>query len=153
MFAVTLAFIYRGGFSIVNKGEFGIKYKVKQNLGALVNDVGTKNGAESLWINRDGQSSAVGTDISSEIGVGAVYVKINYTDGSTKTLSKTNFFENADKGASINILTFADIDSNKTVESVKVTLLYEMYAGGPGFLDIWWHEYTNWRCEYTYSFE
>jgi len=139
-------------YKVVNNEKFAIKYKVEQNLGALVSKAGTKNGAESMWVNRDENVGALDTDITTAIGVGAYYVKILYTDGGEKAFSKTNFFENAEKGMSLDMVTAKDLDAGKTVASIEVTLLYEAYAGAPGFLGVWWHEYTNWRCEYTYKF-
>lgn len=140
------------GYKIVNSAEFAIRYKVTQNLGALVSDNGTKNGAESMWVNSDTCSLVLDTDIKTTVGVGAYYVKIIYSDGGEKTLSGTNFFQNAKKDDAIDMLTAADVASGKIISSIEVTLVYETYAGAPGFLGVWWHEYANWRCEYTYNF-
>ena len=140
------------GYRVVDAEDFGIKYQVGQNLGALMTEAGSKNGAESLWVNRDGETSVLGTDIRTAVGVGAYFVEVIYSDGERDTFSKTNFFENAQNGMLLDILDAEDIDSRKTVKTIEVTLVYEMYAGGPGILGIWWHEYTNWRCEYTYHF-
>ena len=140
------------GYKIVNEKDFGLKFKVTQNLGALVSEDGTKNGAESLWINTDNDIGALDTNINSAIGVGAYYIKIKYTDGTEGAVSKTDFFKNAEKGMSLDMLSASNIDSGKTISSVEVTLLYEMYSGGPGLFGVWWHEYTNWRCEYGYTF-
>ena len=141
------------GYTVINRNAFSIKYRVKQNLGSLVNDQNSKNGAEGLWVNRDDCANVIDTDIKSAVGVGAYYVKIKYSDGTEKAFSKTNFFKNAEKGAALDMVTADDIYEGKTVASIEVTLLYETYAGAPGFLDIWWHEYTNWRCTFTYNFQ
>lgn len=141
-----------GGYRVVSAKDFAIRYNVTQNLGSLVSTAGTKNGAQSLWVNRDENVGAYDTNLKSPIGVGAYYVKITYTDGTAKELSRTNFFEGVEKGAHLSIVSAKDVDTSKTIQSVAVTLLYETYAGAPGFLGVWWHEYTNWRCEYTYKF-
>jgi hypothetical protein len=137
---------------IVNKGAWGIKYKVTQNLGDLVSTNGTKNGAESMWVNADNDLGVSGTDINTSVGVGACFVRITYTDGSTRNLTKTDFFRNAQKGAELDIVKPSDLDTGKTLLGIEITLVYEIYAGAPGALGIWWHEYTNWRCEYAYKF-
>ena len=140
------------GYTVVSGGEFAIRYKVTQHLGSLVSEAGSRNGAEALWVNRDTETAVLGTDIASAVGVGAYSATIKYTDGTEKSLTKTDFFEGAEKGDVLDIVTADDLDRGKTVASIKVILVYEMYAGGPGLFGIWWHEYTNWRCEYTYEF-
>ncbi len=143
---------HEDGYRIVNADEFGIKYRVKQNLGSLVSNAGSKNGAQSLWVNNDSSVGAINTNINTAIGIGAYYIKVTYTDGKESQLSKTDFFKDAENGMLLNMLSSSDIDSQKTISSIEVTVLYESYAGAPGFLDVWWHEYTNWRCEHTYNF-
>lgn len=138
--------------SIVDAAKFGIKYRVTQELGALVGRDGTKNGADTLWVNRDVDKGAFETNIKTEIGVGAYYIKVRYTDGSFSEISKTNFFENAKKGMALDMLTATELESGKTVSAIEVILLYETHAGGNGIAGIDWHEYTNWRCSFTYSF-
>lgn len=140
------------GYAVVNNGEFAIRYKVMQDLGALVSEEGTRNGAEALWVNRDTDTTVLGTDIASAVGVGAYSATIRYTDGTEKSLTKTDFFEGAQKGALLDMVTASDLDAGKTVASIKVILVYEIHAGGPGLFGIWWSETTNWRCEYTYEF-
>lgn len=140
------------GYTVVNHYDFAIRYKVTQNLGALVSEEGTRNGAEALWVNRDTETTVLGTDIASAVGVGAYSATIRYTDGTEKSLTKTDFFEGAEKGALLDIVTADDLEAGKTLASIKVILVYEIHAGGPGVFGIWWSETTNWRCEYTYEF-
>lgn len=139
-------------YRIVNASEFAIKYKVLQDLGDLKDPKGGKNGSTSLWINSDGETAVLGTNINSAVGVGAYYIKVKYSDGKELPLSKTDMFKGATQGTVIDMIQASDIDMNATIVSVEVTVVYEMYSGGPGILDIWWHEYPNWRCEYTYNF-
>ena len=141
------------GYRIVNPNEFGVKYKVTQNLGALPINGNAEDSAKSFWVNGDDQSQAWGTDINSKIGVGACYVKIKYVNGTENSFSKTDFFLNAQNGSVIDAVTAADLTAGEDVAAIEVTLLYETYAGAPGILGIWWHEYANWRCEYTYNFQ
>ena len=140
------------GYRIVNASELGIKYKVKQDLGDLKDPKGGKNGATSLWLNSDGETAVLGTNINSAVGVGAYSVKIKYADGKEFYLNKTNMFEGATNGSVIELMKASDIDMSAVIASIEVTVVYELYSGGPGVLGIWWHEYPNWRCEYTYRF-
>ena len=141
-----------GGYRIVNPSEFGIKYKVLQDLGDLKDPNGGKNGATSLWINSDTETAVLGTNIDSEVGVGAYYIKIKYADGKDFSINKTNMFMGATQGSVIDMLKAEDIDMNATIVAVEVTVVYEMYSAGPGILGIWWTEHPNWRCEFSYNF-
>ena len=106
----------------------------------------------STKLANDKARSVKGTNINERVGYGAYWVRVTYTDGSQDTFNKTNVLKNATKGTIVTLLTKNDIDTEKSIESIDVVLVYEIDAGGRGFLGIWWHEYTNWRCEYTYSF-
>ena len=108
--------------------------------------------AAAQSIASDTANAVANTNISETIGKGAYWIRITYTDDTQKEVNKTNFLDGKTKGAFIELLTNEDIDQNKTIEKIEVVLVYEMYAGGPGFLGIWWHNTTNWRCEYTLEF-
>lgn len=139
-------------YKIVSDKDFKIKYLVTQSLGSLSTEGGSKNGAESLWVNNDGSAGVLGTDITSTVGIGACFVKVKYTDGSESSFSKTDFFKDAEKNSHLDIIKSKNIDKEKSLALIEVTVVYEMYSGGPGLFGIWWHEYTNWRCEHTYVF-
>ena len=141
------------GFVIVNPDELGIKYRVLQDLGDLKDPRGEKNGATSLWINSDSETAVWGTNIDSAVGVGAYQIKVKYADGKEFSYSKTDMFMGATSDSVIDLMSANDIDMSVTITAIEVTVVYEMYSAGPGILGIWWTEYPNWRCEYTYNFQ
>ncbi len=134
-------------YNIVDENNFAIRYQVLKDTEDLprVNTSSTK-------LANDKATSVKGTNINERVGYGAYWVRVTYTDGSQDTFNKTNVLKNATKGTIVTLLTKNDIDTKKSIESIDVVLVYEIDAGAPGFLGIWWHEYTNWRCEYKYSF-
>ncbi len=127
--------------------DFAIRYMVLQDINDL-----PRNGCKLAHISNDTASRVLGTNIGSKIGYGAYWVRITYTDDSQEQYNETNILKYASNGTNIDILSAEDLNLSKKVQKIDVVVAYELYAGAPGFLDIWWHEYTNWRCEYTYEF-
>ena len=136
-------------YVVKNPQQFRIKYNLLENILELPLGKGV---AAAQSIASDTANAVANTNISETIGKGAYWIRITYTDDFQKEVNKTNFLDGKTKGTFIELLSNEDIDQNKTIEKIEVVLVYEMYAGGPGFLGIWWNNFTNWRCEYTLEF-
>lgn len=136
-------------YVVKNPQQFRIKYNLLENILELPLGKGV---AAAQSIASDTANAVANTNISETIGKGAYWIRITYTDDFQKEVNKTNFLDGKTKGTFIELLSNEDIDQNKTIEKIEVVLVYEMYAGGPGFLGIWWNNLTNWRCEYTLEF-
>ena len=133
--------------SIINDEDFAIRYQVLHNTEDL-----PRNGTDCTRINNDSETRAKELNFNERIGYGAFWVRVQYTDDSQSTYVKTNALQYASTGTYIDIVTLSDINTSKTIKKIDIVLLYELDAGAAGFMGIWWHEYTNWRCEYTFSF-
>lgn len=134
-------------YTVNEADKFAIRYQVLQNTEDL-----PRVGTQLTHVENDSATQVTGTNINSRIGYGAYWVRITYTDDSQIQYNKADVLKNATNGTIVDIVTQDNIDSSKTISKIEVVLVYELYAGGPGVLGIWWHEYTNWRCEYTYNF-
>lgn len=134
-------------FSIKETGNFSIKLHVLQNTEDL-----PKVGTSLTRVNNDTESKVRNTNINQKIGYGAYWVRITYADDSQEQYYATNQLQNADSNTYIELVGKEKLGGNKTIKSVEVVVVYELFAGAPGFMGIWWKEYTNWRCEYTFNF-
>lgn len=135
------------GYKIGEPNKFAIRYQVLQNIDDL-----PRVGTDLTHVENDDATSVKGTNISSRVGYGAYWVRITYTNDSQIQYNKTNILKYATNGTIIDIVTQDNIDITKTIKKIEIVVVYELYAGAAGFLGIWWHEYSNWRCEYTYEF-
>lgn len=136
-------------YVVKNLQDFGIKYNLIQNIDELP----LGNGDAALQnINSDTANTVSNTNISETIGKGAYWIRISYTDDTQKEINKTNFLNGKTKNSYIDLLTADDIDQNKSIKKIEIVVVYEMYVGGPGFLGIWWHDWSNWRCEFSLEF-
>ena len=135
-------------FTIKNMEQFSIKYHVLENTENL-----PRVGTQSTRLNEDTETRAMGTNISSKIGFGAYWLRVTYTDDVQEQYNRTNILKAATKDTYVELINSDMIKNGKEIAKIEVVVLYEIYSGGPGFLGIWWNEYTNWRCEYTYIFE
>lgn len=136
-------------YGIENQKSFSLKYKIIQNINNLPND-GT---VKLLCVENDDANSVMGTNINSRVGKGAYWVRITYNDDVQKEFNKTNFMNNKSNNSYIELISPNNIDSSKTIKKIEVVVVYELFAGAPGFLGIWWKEYTNWYCSYTFNFQ
>lgn len=128
--------------------DFAIRYEVLENINDL-----PRNDCKLAHIQDDSANRVLGTNIDSRIGYGAYWVRITYSDDSQVQYNGTNMLKYAGEGTVIDLLSADELNSSKRVKKIDVVVAYELYAGAPGvFFGIWWHEYTNWRCEYTYEF-
>ena len=137
------------GYRVLDTNNFAIRYHVLQNTEDLPNI----NAAKKSYISNDSETHANETNIDSRIGYGAYWVRITYTDDSQVQYNKTDILKYATNGTVIDIVTPDNIDTNKSIKKIDIVIIYEHFAGAPGFLDIWWKDYTNWRCEYTFNFD
>ena len=140
-------------FRVNDVNDLSIKWKVLRDVTSLP----LVGNASLTKLNSDTCKTIHGTDFSnknSEIKYGASWVRVTYSDDTQKTFSKPNIMENANTGTIVEIFSSQseDFNKNKDISKIEVIIAYELYCGGPGFLGIWWHEYTNWRLEYTYDF-
>lgn len=138
-------------YSIASKNvELKLYLRLLQDIAYL--PISSNDNAIMKNISEDDFSGKVfETNISNKkIGQGAYYISISYTDGTRKEINATDILKGRNKGDKIpmNI----SLDSQKIIESIKIIVLYEIYSGAPGFLGIWWHAYSNWRCITTLKF-
>lgn len=134
-------------FSVKGKDEFSIKLHVLQNTEDL-----PRVGTALTSLCYDTETRVRNTNIDKQVGYGAYWVRITYSDDSQKQYNATDQLHNADSNTYIELVGKSNIDANKTIKSIEVVVAYELFAGAPGVLGIWWKEYTNWRCEYTFNF-
>ena len=136
-------------YKLKNIDDFSIKYQLLENIDNLPQN---SSGVQSAKIVADEAKSVFATNIDSQVGKGAYWIRVTYADDSQEEFNSTNIFENKSKGSYIELLNDDDLNNDKMVEKIEIVVVYEIYTGGPGVLGIWWHETTNWRCEYTYNF-
>lgn len=135
-------------YKIYEAEKFAIRYKVLENTEDL-----PRVGTALTYISNDGATKVKGTNINSRIGYGAYWVRITYSDDEQIQYNQTNILKNATDGTIINIVTPDNLDETKKIKKIDVVVAYEIFAGAPGiWFGIWWKEYSNWRCEYTYNF-
>ena len=91
------------------------------------------------------QNAIYGTNISGKaVGEGAYYVCIEYTDGSKYEKNATDILKGKKQGDSV-ALNIPN-DTGKTIKKISVVVVYEIFAGAPGVMGIWWKDYVNYRC-------
>ncbi len=85
---------------------------------------------------------------------GALYVSVQYTDGTTDEGYKTNLFANKTASSYIDVFsaTGVSLDTSKRLERVKITVVWEYQASWNGFLSIPGNTVTNWRTDTTFLF-
>ena len=126
-----------------------IGIKIMANPSALpINN----NECQSKYIENDTYNGSVtGTNISNKsIGKGAYYVKVMYEDGTVYEKNATNFLDGKNQGDIIPLN--IPFEKCKKIQYVHVTVVYELFCGAPGFMGVWWKEFTNWRCTATMQF-
>lgn len=134
-------------YNVEKMESFAIRYKVNQDPSNL-----PRVGSSKTTLENDEATRVYGTNINSRVGYGAYWVRVTYEDDTQDQFNKTNIFKNASVGTVVTLIDSNDINTQKQIKSIDVVIVYELYAGGPGFMGIWWKETPNWRCEYTYSF-
>lgn len=134
-------------YSVGDRDKFSIKYHVLQDTSNL-----PRVGTQLTKINNDSETKVTGTNINGRINYGAYWVRITYLDHTQAQYNATNILSNANANTYVELVNKSQINGDKEIAQIEVVIVYEMYAGAPGFMGIWWHEYTNWRCEYSYSF-
>ena len=134
-------------YIVSESDKFAIRYQVLQNTEDL-----PRVGTQLTHVENDSATQVTGTNINEKVGYGAYWVRITYTDDSQIQYNKTDVLKNATNGTIVDIVTQDNLDASKTISKIDVVLVYELYAGLPRNRFSWWHEYTNWRCEYTYNF-
>lgn len=135
-------------YSIKDINSFSIKYHFLQNTENLP----TTGGAKLTKLESDTDSGVMGTNITGKIGYGAYWIRVTYSDDIQIQYNAVNQFEHANGNSYYEFLNTSLIDTSKKISKIEVVMVYELYSGAPRFLGIWWHEYSNWRCEYTFTF-
>ena len=133
---------------VSNNSDFALRYHLLQNPKDLPDD----NSKVTKDICDDSETSVDGTSISGRIGKGAYWVRVTYTDYSQEEYVARNFLANAVKDGYIDLIPSDSLATNKAIAKIEVVVVYEMFTGAPGVLGIWWKDYTNWRCTYTFDF-
>lgn len=127
--------------------QFSVKYHILQNTYDL-----PRNGCELCKIEDDSETNVRGTSIDSRVGHGAYWLRVTYSDSTQQEFKATNQFDNCTPNTYIEFINNTNINKEKNIFNIEVVVVYEIYAGAPGVFGIWWHQYTNWRCEYTFVF-
>ena len=135
-------------YVVHDNADFALRYHLLQNPKDLPGD----NSNITKDICDDSETSVYGTSISGRIGKGAYWVRVTYRDYSQEEYTARNFLATAVNDSYIDLIPAGSLASNKTVAKIEVVVVYEMFTGAPGFLGIWWKDYTNWRCTYTFNF-
>lgn len=143
-----------GKYSIINNLQPKLYLRVLQNPNNL--PVGSHIGSVNWtihYVNNNTYNNAVlGTNITSKIGKGAYYVKVNYTDGSFNEFNEVNILNgNAkDNLLSLNI----DFNSGKKLKSVEVVCVYQLYYDYMAHILNWGGTKcrADWRCSTTLNF-
>lgn len=140
-----------GSYSVVTGLKPEIGFNLQQDINALPNN--PSNGLSRI---HDDTYSGIVYGIAylnnKRIGYGAYNYVIKYSDGTTTDFGGTDFFKNKSKESTISIIQSDGVE-DKSITEIRIYLIYEIYRGGPGFLGIWWHEYTNWVCSTTITFK
>ncbi len=146
----NIEYTYDGSFKIPYTSTPKLSFEVMCNLNAL--PIKNEGDTRTKQLNCDSYKGSVfGTNISNrQIGYGAYYIKINYTDGSNREINAVNFLEGKSKGYVFNI--DLPIENGKKIQTVDIVFVYEIRTRGPGVLGIWWDEATNWRNEASLKF-
>lgn len=134
-------------FKAGEANKLSVKYHVLLDAEDL-----PRNGSSLTKVENDTETRARGTNIDSQIGYGAYWIRITYADGMQIQRSKTNIFRYTTADSYIDLMEDMQVDPAKTITKIDVVIVYELYSGGPGFMGIWWKHHTNWRCEYTFNF-
>lgn len=82
------------------------------------------------------------------IGLGAYYVRITYSDGTATETNAVNFMNGMEKG-DIKRLNIENVQGKKITQIDIITvyeIYYYVYNGG------WFGDYSNWRCTATLKF-
>ncbi|MDE6613475.1 MAG: InlB B-repeat-containing protein [Clostridia bacterium] len=137
-----------GKYRVPTGYSLTLSLKVMQDM----NNLPLNGNAQSKKLSDDGYTGYVwDTNINNKkIGYGAYYVCINYTDGNKTERNAANILYGKNKNDIIRLDVTPDTD--KSISSVSVTVVYEIYSGGPGAFGIWWQEHSNWRCSTTLTF-
>ena len=72
------------------------------------------------------------TNIDKQVGYGAYWARITYSDDSQKQYNATDQLHNADSNTYIELAGKSNIDANKTIKSIEIVVAYELFAGAPG---------------------
>lgn len=142
------------GYTIAGSGEnseisLGIKLIQDPNSIRLLHPPGS--GVYKAFVGTDTATAAQNTNINKQIGKGAVYINVEYTDRTTTQGFATNIFDGKTKDSFIDILsaTGVKIKDNKTVREITIDILFEVHAPwsrGVG------KTVTNWRMHTTLIF-
>ena len=132
-------------YKVVNKNDFSIKWKVKQDVEDL-----PRVGADKTEIAFDDCKTIYGTDFNEKINEGAYWLRVTYSDDTQKTFKRANIMENAMPGTIVELCNSTGLDANKTIKNIECIIVYELYCDPTGFMSQ--DEWTDWRLEYTYNF-
>lgn len=133
-------------YSIKKPFDFSIKYAFLMVPSSLPVVAG-----EASYIEKDTCNKVYNTSINKEIGCGAYWIRITYKNNNQKEISQTNFMENKTQGSIVSLVD-TTIDNIEHIKKIEIVVVYEHFTGGPGVMGIWWKDYTNWRCSYTFDF-
>ncbi len=131
-----------GTYHLTNGQSPTLSLTVMQNLGRLpINSEGSTSIKEICSDSFAG--SVYGTNIDKQqIGYGAYYAKVTYTDGSATEKKATDILNGKTYGSGVNIE--FPFNEGKNIKTIEVVVVYEIHSCG--YAVGWWNEYTNWRC-------
>ncbi len=144
-----------GGLTAKGKTNLSLQFTMLENPDNLPRC--SNNGFWNWYVNgltsdtNTGTNNVYGTNITGkEIGKGAYYFKLTYSDNTTEEINATNFMADMKQGDTKTV----DISINqyKTLSKIDVVIVFEIYYEHYTNL-AWYSGYANWRHTATIAFE
>ena len=132
-------------YSIVSKNTLNCIFTLNENPQNLPrhDEAGWWNWYVNNLSNDTYAGPVYGTSIDgNQIGRGAVYFSINYTDGTSDDFFECNFLNGIDKGGTKSYT--LSIDESKQLSAINIVVVYELYY--EYYTNLAWYEgFANWR--------
>jgi hypothetical protein len=131
-----------GTYTVPRNQALSLKLYVQKDLYGLP----LNSGESDKWLCGDTYSGTVyGTNLSGEkLEKGAYYIQVRYTNGLIYESNARGIFRYTKSGDTIDIS--GGIDTNKTIESISIVVVYEICTCIPK------ESFTDWRCSATLNF-
>lgn len=135
-------------FEVIDNDVFSIRFNLLQDTSNL------PLSKEISWyfVTNDRVTGVYGTNITSQVGKGAYWIRITYSDDTQTQIKRVNCLSGVEKGQYIEFLSMEQIDFDKTLKKIEKVFVYELQCGAPGFLGIAWDYFANFRCDYVMYF-
>lgn len=135
-------------FTVVDNNAFSIRFNLLQDT----SDLPLSKGISWYFVTNDSATSVYGTNIASQVGKGAYWIRITYSDDTQTQIKRVNCLSGVEKDQYVEFLSMEQIDFDKTLKKIEIVFVYELQCGAPGFLGIAWDYLANFRCDYVMYF-